>query len=350
MIKHVRYTAAAALALTLLGGTAACGPKTPPPGGGPAVTSVAPKAPARAALSTAPVAAIPVLAWHQVIAGTPTTAAQDVYWDYGKDCAPTAPVCDAAANDETVSATQLSTELAWLRDQGYHSVTAAQYQGWVAGRHVALPSRPILLTFDDGTLNMFVGVTQILQRYGFTAVAFIVSEFANGASANKEPYVGWDATWAQLEALPATQWSFGFHAGAQGHGVTYPDNPGCTYFYPCQLPGESDAAYRQRVTQDIDQGRADEEQQLGSRMNTAMWAVPWNDLAQPGHPTSGHDPAAWLSGWAADQFPIIFLQDPSRNGVQHERYRLEVQGTWSQADFTANLADNLGNGFFNLDT
>jgi hypothetical protein len=291
---------------------------------------------------------IPVLAWHQIIAGVPHTAAEDVIWNYGHDCKPTAAVCDAKnSNDETVSVTQFAAELAYLKKSGYQSVTAAQYQAWAARKSVTLPARPILLTVDDGTLNSYVGTTPVLRKYGFNVVTFIVSQFAGGAAAGKEPYVGWNATWAQLLALPAAQWSFAFHAGGRGHNVTFPGNPGCTFYYPCQLPTETDAAYQARVSGEITTGRKVEKQHLGSRLNTAMWAVPWNDLAnQANMPTSGSDPGRWLAKWAASQFPLIFIQDPPHNGYLHERYRLEVHGTWSEAQFQEQFASNVQGGFF----
>jgi hypothetical protein len=82
-----------------------------------------------------------------------------------------------------------------------------------------------------------------------------VTQFADGATAGAPPYVGWDASWKQLQALPRATWSFAFHAGAQGHSVTYPDNPGCTYFYPCQLPTETAAQYEARVSGEVGAGR-----------------------------------------------------------------------------------------------
>jgi hypothetical protein len=291
---------------------------------------------------------IPVLAWHQVIAGTADNTAEDIIWNFNKDCKPTALVCNSKSNVETVSVTQLTNELAYLKRSGYQSITAAQYDNWVAGKKIPLPAKPILLTVDDGTLNSYVDVTPVLQKYGFNMVTFIVSQFADGAAADEQPYAGWNATWAQLKALPTAQWSFAFHAGARGHNVTFPNNPGCTYFYPCQLPDETDAAYQQRVSSEITIGRAVEESQLGSRFNTQMWAVPWNDLAvEKDLPTSGPDPKVWLAKWAATQFPVIFVQDPLTNGFEHERYRLEVQGTWSETTFEFNLNDNIHDGFFN---
>jgi hypothetical protein len=313
------------------------------------VTTAAARAPKTVAvrLYVHPVANIPVLAWHQIIAGVPTTTAEDVIWNFGHDCKPTAAVCDAKNNDETVSVTQFSYELGYLKKSGYQSVTAAQYQAWAARKTVALPAKPILLTVDDGTLNSYVGTTPVLRKYGFNVVTFIVSQFALGAGEGKQPYAGWNATWAQLLALPAAQWSFAFHAGARGHNVTFPDNPDCTYYYPCQLPTETAAAYQARVSGEITTGRKVEKQHLGARMNTAMWAVPWNDIAQQkGLPVSGSDPARWLAKWAASQFPVIFIQDPPHNGYLHERYRLEIHGTWSEAQFQVLFMNNVRDGFF----
>jgi hypothetical protein len=279
------------------------------------------------------VRSIPVLAWHQV--------------DHA--CSPAAAVCNAPGNDETVSKAQLTAELSYLRTNGYQSVTAGQYAAWAAGKRVALPPKPILLAFDDGTTNSYTDSTPVLQHFGFNAVTFIVSEFADGAVTGKHPFVGWDMTWAQLRALPSSVWSFAFHAGAHGHVVNFPWNKSCTFYYPCQLPAETDAAYQARVSGEITQGRRELSQELGSRVNTTMWAVPWNDVAQqPGLPVSGKDPARWLAKWASTQFKLIFIQDPVHNGYLHERYRLEVHGTWTEQVFETNLRNNVNDGFFDL--
>ena len=303
---------------------------------------------ASSATSIHKVRSIPVLAWHQVVGGFARTGAQDVLWDYNKDCEPTAAVCDAPLNDETVSLAQLDAQLSWLKAQGYASITADQYHGWVSGAPVPLPAKPVLLTIDDGTLNSYVGVTALLAKYGFSMVTFIVTQFADGATANLEPYVGWNASWDQLLALPSAQWSFAFHAGARGHNITFPNNAACQYYYPCQLPTETVSDYRSRVAEEITTGRQTAAKMLGTRMNDKMWAVPWGDLGiQANLPAEG-DAKTWLAPWAATQFPVIFIQDPQHNGYLHERYRLVVQGTWSQAVFEKYVEGNIGQGFFNL--
>lgn len=296
-------------------------------------TSAAPPPPALVLAYVHDVTSIPVLAWHQVDAGCPPSAAE----------------CDAKGNDETVSRAQFTAELSWLKSQGYQSVTAGQYAAWAAGRKVALPAKPVLLTFDDGTVNSYTDTTAVLKDLGFNAVTFIVSQFADGATAGQSPYAGWDMTWAQLRALPPEVWSFAFHAGSHGHSVTFPQNKGCTYYYPCQLPAETGAAYQARVSGEITAGRLALRRELGSRLDSAMWAVPWNDIAQQGNlPVSGRDPARWLAAWAASQFQMIFIQDPAHNGYLHQRYRLEIHGTWTQAAFEANVLNNIRDGFFRL--
>ena len=41
-------------------------------------------------------------------------------------------------------------QMRYLDDAGYETITPTQYKKWVYGEEVSLPSRPILITFDDG--------------------------------------------------------------------------------------------------------------------------------------------------------------------------------------------------------
>ena len=280
--------------------------------------------------STGRPANIPVLAYHQLDSG----------------CGPAADTCNIPGQpvSYSLSTRQFTSEMSYLHTHGYHSITAFQYAAWVQRKPQALPAQPVLITVDDGIGNFFTNSTPILQKYGFNAVAFIVTGFADGATAGVKPYAGWDATWAQLAALPPGVWSFGFHAGIDGH--TARGARGCTLYYPCQLPTESAAQYETRVSGEITAGRRELAARLPGRVNDQLWAVPWDDLAQPGDPTSGATPARWLPAWAADQFPAVFLQDANRNGTQHERYRLEVHGDMTGTMFEHALTADTAAGEF----
>jgi len=51
-----------------------------------------------------------------------------------------------------------------LFEGGFHPVTMQQYVAYVHGRGQSLPSRPILLTFDDGRRDAYFAATPILRQ------------------------------------------------------------------------------------------------------------------------------------------------------------------------------------------
>jgi hypothetical protein len=265
------------------------------------------------------IASIPVLSWHQMDNG----------------CEPTATQCASPVYSETnVTQLQFYDEISWLYANGYRTITAQQYVAWATGKPVMLPAKPILLTVDDGIANFYAGATPVLQHFGFTMTSMVVSGFAQGAQDGVRQYKGWDATWTQLAHLPSGTWNFAFHAGPQGHLLS--GTGSCPYFYPCQRVGESASAYEARVTKDIDAGVAAEQRELGSRVDTEMWAVPFNDLAQaPDEPQSGSVPQQWLEDYAANRFAVVFVDGYTSRANQH--YRYEVHGTDTLAYFTSQV-------------
>jgi hypothetical protein len=264
------------------------------------------------------IGSIPVISWHQMDNG----------------CRPAAALCaDPEFAETNVTQRQFYDEINWLYAHGYRTVTAAQYVAWANGADVKLPAKPVLLTVDDGIANFYAGATPVLRHFGFTMVSMVVSGFAQGAQDRERQYEGWDATWTQLRSLPSDVWEFAFHAGPEGHVTQRGD---CPYFYTCQRSGESDAAYQARVTADINAGIAAEQRELGDRVNTQMWAVPYNDLAQDNtEPQSGTDPAQWLQDYAEQKFAVVFVDGQTTRNNQH--YRYEVHGTDSLAFFAEQI-------------
>jgi hypothetical protein len=261
---------------------------------------------------------IPVLAWHQMDNG----------------CEPTAASCTAAGySADNVTQRQFYDQISWLYSHGYRTITAEQYVAWATGKQVLLPAKPVLLTVDDGIANFYAGATPVLRHFSYTMVSMVVSGFAQGAQDGVRAYKGWDATWTQLSNLPSATWEFAFHAGPLGHTLS---DSGCSYYYACQRDGESAAAYKSRVAGDIEAGVSAEERNLGSRFNTQMWAVPFNDLAQdPDEPQSGATPREWLDNYASSRFPVVFVDGFTSRANQH--YRYEVHGTDSLAYFAAQV-------------
>jgi peptidoglycan/xylan/chitin deacetylase (PgdA/CDA1 family) len=74
----------------------------------------------------------------------------------------------------TESGGLFAAQMRALKTGGFHSLTIAQYVAYTRGDTKGLPSRPILLTFDDGRLDAYRDATPILREYGMHAVAFVV--------------------------------------------------------------------------------------------------------------------------------------------------------------------------------
>jgi hypothetical protein len=295
---------------------------------------------------TSSVTSIPVLTWHELNNG----------------CAASALVCNAT-DPESVSTTQLTNELAYLKTQNYHSISASQYSAWLSGKAVTLPANPIFLMADNGIYNFLSGAQSVLLADGFLVNVAVITGFDDGASGicpnkNFEPgcpvaNTNWDATWSQLVALNPAAYDFVIESGSAGHFVQNYD-PNCTVFYACKVPGETASAYEARVMQEVARGQAQIVSHLGSRFTAGLWVVPYSDAgysacAQAGctlQPYTG--PAGWLTSWAATNFTGAFVQDAFRNGIQHERYRIDIQGWMSESQFESMLTSNVTSGDFTL--
>jgi len=100
---------------------------------------------------TAPAQRLPILMYHRVLPA------------------------DVAAQDRwRVTALAFERQLRYLRECGFRSVSLDAWRESVEARR-ALPGRPIVLTFDDGSVDFAQHAWPILRRYGFGAHVMIVS-------------------------------------------------------------------------------------------------------------------------------------------------------------------------------
>ena len=236
-----------------------------------------------------------------------------------------------------------------LKAEGYHSITLQQYLDWEAGKNPVLPSKPILLTDDDGDKSI-TQMTQVLKdnynNINYTMVAFIVT----GAIDNDDPtdpyYLKWTDIYNSINhsdpntLVGSGAWEIAFHAGAYGH-YDYADPndlpPGqpletkAPYFYADVRPGETDAQYQQRVTQELDQGTA-KLQQMVPTAYTNVFAVPFNDYGEYAPNTRGGQSQQDLTTIFASRFKLVFVEDndyPNSVSGDHHQYRFEVHSNTS---------------------
>jgi len=126
---------------------------------------------------------VPILMYHLIDVVTPSTP--------------------AITRRLTVHPAVFARQMRWLNRHGYHAITQRQlFDALVCGR--ALPSRPILITFDDGYRDALTNASPVLARLGMPATAYVISgRVSNGAPT----FLGW----RQLRRLEARGVEIGSH-------------------------------------------------------------------------------------------------------------------------------------------
>lgn len=112
-----------------------------------------------------------------------------------------------------VSKEMFRKQMAYLSDEGYHPVTFQEiYDHWDGVRN--LPSKPVLITFDDGYANNYTEGFAVLRDFGFRAVIFVAvqtvgwdNRWHNPATESRIPMI----SWAQLKELQRAGWEIGSH-------------------------------------------------------------------------------------------------------------------------------------------
>lgn len=75
----------------------------------------------------------------------------------------------------SVSKSRMQTHLAWLKRNGWNSITSSQWLAWLESG-TPLPPKPVLITFDDGYAENTVDAFPMLQKYGFVALTAVVTD------------------------------------------------------------------------------------------------------------------------------------------------------------------------------
>jgi peptidoglycan/xylan/chitin deacetylase (PgdA/CDA1 family) len=79
-----------------------------------------------------------------------------------------------------VSPHDFASQLAYLADQGFSTVTAGELAAAVTSRS-SLPDRSVVLTFDDGFADFHQTALPLLKKYGFAATLFMTTGWIRDA-------------------------------------------------------------------------------------------------------------------------------------------------------------------------
>lgn len=102
----------------------------------------------------------------------------------------------------TVSTNEFEAQMAWLKENGYQTITASELADALEGRGT-LPEQPVLITFDDGYIDNYQCAFPILKKYQMNAIIFLISDYIS-------LYPNY-LTWEQLFEMQSAGIEFGSH-------------------------------------------------------------------------------------------------------------------------------------------
>jgi peptidoglycan/xylan/chitin deacetylase (PgdA/CDA1 family) len=76
----------------------------------------------------------------------------------------------------SIAPADFAAQMDWLSGNGFHPVDFNDVRAYFAGKE-PLPTRPVVITFDDGYEDLYSAAFPILSAHDFKAVAYIVSGF-----------------------------------------------------------------------------------------------------------------------------------------------------------------------------
>lgn len=189
----------------------------------------------------------------------------------------------------TISPKKFEKHVRWLKRHGYVGIRPSDWVAWCRdGKE--LPSKPVMLTFDDAYADCAEDALPILKRYDFGSAVFVVTDQIGGTNA-------WDekcgrATLHCMTAEQIRRWSTnGIEFGA--HSRTHPD-----------LRTLSDADLSNEI-----QGSAQHlSSLLGSRVS--VFAYPYGYYSEA------------VRKHAEEIFDLAFTLDEGLNGLSTDSYLL----------------------------
>ena len=147
----------------------------------------------------------------------------------------------------TVTPMQFESDLKYLKEHGYHTVTAREAADFVLDG-ASMPDNPVMITFDDGHYNNLHYAEPLLEKYGMRAVLFVVGEYCERGTREGEENPNYSyITWERLSKISdGSVWDIQSHSWGM-HG----DGNGGTRFGVGRKAGESDEGYFAALSEDI---------------------------------------------------------------------------------------------------
>jgi hypothetical protein len=220
-----------------------------------------------------------------------------------------------------------------LDHAGYDTIPLEDFVRFVNGEHVAVPPRPLLVTFDGGRLATWRENDAILRESGLNAVVFVNV----GCVQNGDPEC---LTWGELERMQASGgWDVQLQAVTAAVRIKYGPEPGDVgAFYAYRGTDEVLAGWRQRAFSDVTNGERRPSENVDGYRPLAF-APPFGNYGQAG--TNDPRIPRELLARLEQSFAVVFTQDRSgfaRPGAPNPLGRFEITRDVTDQELRALLA------------
>jgi peptidoglycan/xylan/chitin deacetylase (PgdA/CDA1 family) len=234
---------------------------------------------------------------------------------------------------DRVAAATFARQMALLDHAGYDTISVGELARFVRRRPVALPARPLLLTFDGGRLATWATADAVLAEHGFGAVLF----------ADIGPIEEGDPSYLTYRELARLQsggrWEVQLQAGTGNRRIRYGPAPADVgAFYAYRGAQEVLGGWRERVFSDVTYG----EDQLAHHVpgyRPVAFAPPFGNYGQAG--TNDRRIPRLLLERLQQSFALVFTQDRTglaRPGARNPLGRAIVDADTTEDDLRALLA------------
>lgn len=204
-------------------------------------------------------AEIPVLAYHDIVAGNP-------------------------ADDFAVSTDTFREQMEYLHRRGYTPISLRSYSEAAVGK-TQLPKKPILLTFDDGMKSFQTMAMPVLETFGYPAAVSVVTGWLDGRDV-PENLRGRILDWDDLRALGSSPLveilahSDALHADVRADSSGTKGPAAVTHRY-IESTGkvEKEDVYRSRIRLDLERAAGRIRSETGRSPSGIAW--PYGFYNQP---------------------------------------------------------------------
>lgn len=183
---------------------------------------------------------------------------------------------------QTITRGRLVEHFNMLDVGGYQPVTLQQIIDAKAGG-TPLPDKAVLLTFDDGYRSFYDIVFPLLKLYNFPAVQAVVGSWLDVPAGGQVPYGSITLprerflSWEQVRALDESplveiaSHSYDLHKGVVGNPMGNEQAAAVTSIWNARSGYESEAAYIERIRNDMARTQQRFQEQVGRGPRIMVW-------------------------------------------------------------------------------